>query len=682
VWENFISNSFGAVTYRLDISSADAMFAQQDVLINTATGLVQAVPSRLYSADVTVVAVDSTGDSARIANWSFTAHDADTVNRVHGPNGLDCVNGARVDSTRYDEIFSCNCSGTNFVGANCDEIVALVLNSPVAQTADSNFPEALNWSDRAIWALDRTYFFKPVAVSSVSFTTAVNVSLLRYFIVVSSTGPLSLMDPSTGFAQLTPRELSNTTASVKATLPGYPDVYIVDITFDVRLADIDNPAATGPEGAPCSNGGIKVDIDNGRSEFDLHYTCDCSETRFDGSNCDGTEVILVVDALVVQQEQPGVPNALAWDNRSMWAVGRSYFLKPVNIGNITFSASIRGPVNTTLLRYLIDPAPTGLLIDPATGFAQLTPRNISDISAKVYVTLSGYPPLNIGNITFDIRQADVDNPNATGPGGTPCLHGGEKTDVYDGRAEFNLNYSCNCSGTGFAGDNCDQADSIGASLSSSDNQVSILTYAIVGSLILLLLIALAVARIQVYRARNKPVDMTAMQDEIRGSLGMTTTMTVGPGELGLTMSFDRSFELSLRALNHTQAEALSRSISSALLARLRQQNGLPARLSEMLKHSGTTASVDPQSATALVVMKLPVNGALKAGSEERFAAVLQQRASSNAIVVNDEHVVVDVSIAVPRHVPRELDRHSILRLKELGEGFFGEVRVWGPLRSS
>ena len=344
VWENYISNSFGAVNYRLDISGAGAMFAYEDVLINTATGLVQALPSRPYTADVAVTAVDSTGDTATVANWSFTAHYADTVTPAYGPNEADCTNGARVDITRYDESFSCNCSETIFTGENCEQ-------------------------------------------------------------------------------------LQESTAASSAS---------------------------------------KDDV-----------------------------------------------------------------------------------------------------ISPA------------------------------------------------------------------------------------------------------------LMYAVVGGLIGLLLVVLAVTRIQVYRARNKPVDMTALQDEIRGSLGMTAGMNVRPDEMGLTVTFCKSLENAFKASSHVQVEALARNVGNALLAELRQQCGLPPRLSDMFKQSDTTVSVDVDSATALVLMKVPADGTIKPANEELFASALQQRAARMELVVHGEnyrHAVDEVSVAIPRRIPRELDRHSILRLGVLGEGNFGEVR--------
>ena len=193
-------------------------------------------------------------------------------------------------------------------------------------------------------------------------------------------------------------------------------------------------------------------------------------------------------------------------------------------------------------------------------------------------------------------------------------------------------------------------------------------------MVAVLLLIIVVTRVQAHRAKNKPVDMAAVQDEIRRSLGMESSLTIGPTEVGLTMKFSKSLEMELQGIGHTPAgESLANDISTALLAELRRQAGLPSRLADMLKQSGTTVTVDPDAATALVLMQRPINGRLKPGAEERFATVLQQRASSHKISINKHHFVDEVSVAVPRRVPKEMDRSSILRLQQLGEGFYGVV---------
>ena len=84
-------------------------------------------------------------------------------------------------------------------------------------------------------------------------------------------------------------------------------------------------------------------------------------------------------------------------------------------------------------------------------------------------------------------------------------------------------YTCDCSlSPNTIEPNCDFVST--SASSSSDQQISLITYAVVGGLVAVLLLTILVARIQVYRARHKPVDMTALQDEIRESLGMKTTI--------------------------------------------------------------------------------------------------------------------------------------------------------------
>lgn len=167
--------------------------------------------------------------------------------------------------------------------------------------------------------------------------------------------------------------------------------------------------------------------------------------------------------------------------------------------------------------------------------------------------------------------------------------------------------------------------------------------------------------------------MSAMQDEIRGALG--SALTVKSDEIGLTMTFSKSLEAELQAAGREGAETRARAVGVALLAELQRLQGLPSRLSDMLKQTDTSVTVNVDTATALLIMKRPTNGQLQHGSEERFAAALQQRASSGKIVVDQHHAVEEVSIAVPQNISKELDRRSVLRLGMLGEGFFGEVSV-------
>jgi hypothetical protein len=186
------------------------------------------------------------------------------------------------------------------------------------------------------------------------------------------------------------------------------------------------------------------------------------------------------------------------------------------------------------------------------------------------------------------------------------------------------------------------------------------------------------------RARLKPVDMTVIQDEIRKTLGMASSLTIGADELGFTMTFSHTSDPEIETtdtanvngdVGDVKLRCADDDFGSALLIELRRLAGLPTQLSDMLNQSDTAVTVNVDTSTALLVMKRPAGkDSLQPGSEERFAIVLQLRASSREISVDQEFFVDDVSVAVPQRIPKELDRRDVLRLDMLGEGFSGEVR--------
>lgn len=61
-------------------------------------------------------------EEVMVATWVFTAHEPDvtealvsrgsTAHPEYGPGGADCERGVRVDGTRYDAAFTCDCAGT------------------------------------------------------------------------------------------------------------------------------------------------------------------------------------------------------------------------------------------------------------------------------------------------------------------------------------------------------------------------------------------------------------------------------------------------------------------------------------------------------------------------------------------------------------------------------------------
>ena len=117
---SFVTGAIGTVTCRLDVNGSDAR--SSEILIDSSTGTFQASPSAQYTVQVQFVAVDSGGANREVTlrTWTFTALPSDLVNTTNGPAGQGCANeGRQVDSVRYDQIFTCNCTGTSYGGPNC-----------------------------------------------------------------------------------------------------------------------------------------------------------------------------------------------------------------------------------------------------------------------------------------------------------------------------------------------------------------------------------------------------------------------------------------------------------------------------------------------------------------------------------------------------------------------------------
>lgn len=93
----------------------------------------------------------------------------------------------------------------------------------------------------------------------------------------------------------------------------------------------------------------------------------------------------------------------------------------------------------------------------------------------------------------------------------------------------------------------------------------------------------------------------------------------------------------------------------------------------MLKSQSTVLVVNPSEGTGLLRMKRP-RAPLGAQAEEEFAAALQCRLFKQVDFVGElQHKVIEVAVAVPKRVPVELNRHSVLRLEVIGTGNFSQV---------
>jgi len=438
-------------------------------------------------------------------------------------------------------------------------------------------------------------------------------------------------------------------------------------TFETLLEDSAN-STFGPNQRGCTFG-TAVDL----VEFDSRFTCDCQGSGYEGDNCAQPIALpplkLDLGGQYIPEGQD--PDTFAFHPQTKWAWGRTYQLAPINVTRAFFQNRTSGAIVTVPITFQITwlgTAPSrGFFLDATTAEMLIRiPSESSNNTAQIIATAPGTIGAVAANVTFAILPADVDNPEASGPNGNLCANGGTSTDVYDGESEFDHSYTCLCVG-GFGGDNCEEDLAQGSLGRAQSDGGGLVTYTSVGIILFLVVIVIGVSRYQVHRARNRPVDMSAFQDDILASLGLGAKLSVEKDEIGLALHLDPSGLASF--INENSIEVMSRD----LLTTLRSLSGLPSRLATMLKDKGTAVVIDPTECAVLLRLKRSKTGELRPGTEEAFAAALQRRAEARKISLGGAYFVEEVSVAVPKSVPQELDRHSILRLTALGEGHFGEV---------
>lgn len=443
--------------------------------------------------------------------------------------------------------------------------------------------------------------------------------------------------------------------------------------FQTLPADIDVPSY-GPNGRGCGRG---EPIDT--IEFDSHFTCDCTDTDFEGSNCEIETLLPQLELATNGQYIPAGEQATSFTfyNRTKWAWGRTYQLAPLNVTR-AFTRNASGSdidIDLDDIEFRMGwqgPTPSrGFYLDGSSGEMFISiPRLNATSHARLIVDAEDTLGVVVANITFAFMPEDINNPSAVGPNGRDCGSTGRRTDTYDGESEFDLRFTCQCSGR-LIGENCDEEPAVQGSQAQAqpaqDNSIAI---SAISAIIGVLLIAVAVTRYQVYRARRRPENMSEVQEEILAGLGLGgAALSVRKDEIGLSLKFGQSMA---RQAIDSENDDLASQFAEDLLAVLRGLSGLPTRFATMLKDKGTTVDVEPSESAALVRMKKR-QYELKDGAEESFATALQKRADARKVSIHGQHFVQEVSVAIPKRVPAELERDSILRLALLGEGNFGEV---------
>ena len=368
-------------------------------------------------------------------------------------------------------------------------------------------------------------------------------------------------------------------------------------------------------------------------------------------------------------------------DRALWAYGETYHLVPLDV-------AVPG-VDSGDISFRLDPNPDGFFINGDTGEIIGVPRaprgagrDRSDTSAcRLLATAAGFDDTVLGtfNFTFAFKDTDPNHPAfAThGPTNRACANGGipeDETAAERGwRPEFDGSYTCDCGPTlhaatnqPYGGANCDVAPAE-ASSSSAGTDSGVAVGASLGAVVLVMLVALVAFRVQVYRLKHRPVDVGATQEEVLASLGLAATQNISPAELGISLLFDRALPPGGGADGGARLEA-------DLVAVLRR--AVPP-IKAGLQAATITFAADA-SRRVLVIMpksRLALSG-------EAVVELLAGKAAKGKLAVGDGAGngdcgrVVDASIAIPRRVPREVPRGALTRIKQLGEGAFGEVHQY------
>ena len=295
------------------------------------------------------------------------------------------------------------------------------------------------------------------------------------------------------------------------------------------------------------------------------------------------------------------------------------------------------------------------MLDEDSGELLIIPGSGSDRTnfTATLVAIDGDRNLTVAEWSIaPKRHSDLDS-TVNGPNGSDCARG-VRVDV----VPFDGMFTCDCEGTGYTGDNCADAVHAGGT-SSSTTKAAEVTGAVLGSVIFVIAAAAVAFRVQVYRLKHRPVDMDAMQAEVREGLGMSVP-NIRSGEFGLVMSFEAELEAELDPVFKKQLRAT--------VAR-----HVPRIASELQNAKITISELNPRQ--LLLVMPRPRGYDEQSDIAERCAATISKLARKRKLSVKAS-VVHSASVAVPIRVPREFDRKQLTRVTQLGEGAFGEVHLY------
>jgi hypothetical protein len=380
-------------------------------------------------------------------------------------------------------------------------------------------------------------------------------------------------------------------------------------------------------------------------------------------------------------ENASVPT-YARHSRPLWALEQRYRIAPINITRAVVSRAAifnwTDPIaadtsNDVVPTFQLVPLPRGFFIDTTTGELIGQPEVLGTNLSTLYAQYVGAESAAVASINFTVLHQDT-AVASFGPNGKDCSNAAQRVDA----EPFNQAFECDCALTSITatGDNCEQELAVATS-TSSNVASSVPLYAAVGAIVALVVVTVVLLRYRRYKADHSPADLSALQDEILSSLGIGTAFDIGPREFGVSLTLPDLCDLphvttqrvedAVREALRVMIDVSSRAFRTTSVGPKRNAVMAVARLSI----GAARVKVEANKTHVLVVFARPESS--KDGIEEDVVAGLQMAADRGQFTVGNGWVVTEVSVAVPRCVPREMDRSTIVRLNDLGEGNFAEV---------
>jgi len=669
--EIYVNMAGDSVSFRLDMRNrtSSAPFERVgDFLVDTSTGFVSVRPIGVpYNATVNVTVVDGAGRELLITSWVVQVLYRDTFSTENGPGGVGCLNGGiAIDTIEHDRNFVCACDNTLYTGANCEDLrgVPQLRVTFAGQATDiSGLP--MSFYNTTEWAVGQDYRIGRPIITAAETTSdsgiVANVSVDALTFTVAPLPPGFFFNPATGEIIGVFASPMNVTSEVTAHFAGAsPSPPIAVIEFAALFPDVASPT-NGPNGRDCLN---EYEREDG-APFDGQFTCVCgTSSLFFGDNCDIPLPQPVLNVEVGPHYIPATGNAndYSFYNRTQWTIGESTRVAPVQIlsANITrmLSSGVRitqsvAPSNVT---FLAVPLPPGFFMDMRTGEMIGIPVNGPPVMSTLTANFAFAQAAVVTTMNFEVFPADTANA-ANGPSGRDCQSSDQRVDLnpYDGI------FTCNCSatGAGFTGPNCDEPVNAATTSGGQDGQSSLkYMYAVAGALLFACLCAVVVLKVRLYRARRIPENLDEMQGEILKELGIGVIYDIAEHEVGVSIVFEN-----LEGLNEDDdAKALSMLVKAL--------QGLKGTQSVVWSSARVVVQLDEKR--IMLVVTRPDG---KAGQyfAEDLVSIIRKACTKEKLIAGKSWIVADAAVAVPKKVPREVERSSVLRLQVLGEGNFGEV---------